>query len=204
MINTPDLVNEKSEAAKELKKLNEDLNLLNLIFIQDVVQSISSSAIKIYNAEIKKERNSKKSLDMMDQYIQNTLGCILEDWWDQQEFSGRNQKTYIRILLCSFADGEKHTIDVFKRHAEDMCEENVNFMERFQYDFEVHFADIFYFDNPKALWSEIKNMLPRLGLPIHMCLIEGGNDCRSTVADVLTDIIINDMYHKTEEGFRKY
>ena len=204
LIDKTALIDLDSEATKELTDLINEMHIYDQVYLQNMIECIYKSSSRIQ----KTERS-----DFFEPYVNNSLGCVLKNpLWVNEALVGRKLQLYIRLLLHCFADGDKQMLATYKEHASFYAEagENENaekmFTKMFTDLIKRSFAEIFYFDNPKALWLEATKMLPGLkGTEKRMDIysIEDFDDerCYSTIADVITNNILSEMYINKERFY---
>ena len=185
------LIRLESEATKELTNLINELHMFDHIYLQDMIQFIYISSSRIFKHQ--------GGYEIFEAYVNNSLGCVLKNpAWADEPLVDRNLQLYLRLLLHCVADGDKEMLAAYKKHA--LCyadDDEEHFQSMFTEMFGRSFAEIFYFDNPKALWSKTAKMLPELKeveTRLSNYVIEDRTDCESTIADVITNNILNDMY----------
>ena len=196
LIDKTALIRIESDATKELTDLINDMHIYDEVYLQDMIQCIYKSSSRI--------KKHEGGYNIFEPYVNSSLGCILKNpSWTTEALVGRKLQLYIRLMLQCFADGDKEMLAAYKEHASFYADENENaekvFTKMFTDIIQRSFAEIFYFDNPKALWSEATKMLPGLrGTEKRMnnYTIEDYGDNYYTIADVITNNILSEMYIK--------
>ena len=176
--------------------LINELPMFDHIYLQDMVEFIYKKSSRIYKHE--------GGFTIFESYVQNALGCVLKNMnWVNQELVGRNLQVYLRLIFCCFADGDKEMLAAYKKHALFYAEEKEDdFQKMFTDMVRGYFADMFYFGNPRKPWSEATKMLPKLkGLEKNLNCYAIEHRYDSTIADVITNNILSEMYSTNKERF---
>ena len=189
-----DIIRLEYEVTIELMALINELPMFDQIYLQDMIQFIYKTSKRIFKHE--------GGFPIFESYVQNALGCVLKDMdWVNKALVGRNLQVYLRLIFCCFANGDKDMLAAYKKHALFYAEEKEDeFQKMFTDMVKRYFADVFYFENPQKTWSEATKMLPQLkGLEKNLNCYAIEHRFDSTIADVITNNILSDMYITNKE-----